>query len=305
VLYRGIWPTYIGAPLGVAAVAARLLGLDDTQTPHALASALTLAAPGVGHHNTATTSRWFAIGNAARNGLVAALGAQSGFTADLKLLDSQFFQSIYGITPKLAAFTDGLDQPACTARLSFKPWCAARQTMAATQALMDIIAGGIKPDEMTEIRAAVVPPHLKMVDHGVVTGDRASFLTSLPYQMAAAALASAALDDLSQTKAGTAAPVQAFMRRIKVSGDEALMAGYPSQWTARVTVATSAGSHEKVVSAVPGDPARPFDQAAVAGKFVRFVAPVLGEPEARALLAQAQSVLDDPKLAADIVRRMA
>src|SRR5262249_56808264 len=74
-LYRGIWPTYIGAPLGVAAVAARLFKLDETQTGHALASALTLAAPGVGHHNAPTTSRWVAIGNAARGGLTAALRA--------------------------------------------------------------------------------------------------------------------------------------------------------------------------------------------------------------------------------------
>ena len=39
--------------------------------------ALTLAAPGVGHHNAQTTARWFAVGNAARNGLSAALAAKS------------------------------------------------------------------------------------------------------------------------------------------------------------------------------------------------------------------------------------
>ena len=38
VLYRGIWPTYFAAPFGVAAVAARLLRLDDTQTANALVS---------------------------------------------------------------------------------------------------------------------------------------------------------------------------------------------------------------------------------------------------------------------------
>src|SRR5689334_8761885 len=36
-LYRGIWPTYIAAPFGIAALAARLLGLDVGQTAHALA----------------------------------------------------------------------------------------------------------------------------------------------------------------------------------------------------------------------------------------------------------------------------
>ena len=62
ILYRGIWPTYFAAPFGVAAVAARLFKLDAKQTANALAMALTFAAPGVGHHDAATTSRWLAVG---------------------------------------------------------------------------------------------------------------------------------------------------------------------------------------------------------------------------------------------------
>src|SRR6188508_651972 len=50
VLYRGIWPTYFTAPCGTAAVAARLLKLDETQVAHALATALIMSAPGTGHH---------------------------------------------------------------------------------------------------------------------------------------------------------------------------------------------------------------------------------------------------------------
>jgi MmgE/PrpD N-terminal domain len=45
ILDRGIWPTYFSAPFGIAAVAARMLRLDANQTAHALALALTLAAP--------------------------------------------------------------------------------------------------------------------------------------------------------------------------------------------------------------------------------------------------------------------
>jgi len=303
-LYRGIWPTYIGAPLGVAAGAARLFKLDATQTAHALASALTLSAPGVGHHNAATTTRWFAIGHAARGGLVAAQGAQMRFTADLDLLDGPFFKNVYGITPKLSAFTDDLDQPSSLAQLSFKPWCAARQTMPAVQALKDIIASGVEPDHMTEIRVAVLPPHLKMIDHGVVSGDRASFLTSLPYQMAAAALAPAALDDLSQTKLGLTPPLHAFMDCITLNADVGMLADYPVRWTARVTVVTSTGSHERTVTQVPGDPADTFDGATVTSKFVRFAAPVLGERDAIVLLGQALGVLSDARHCAIILQRI-
>ena len=78
VLYRGIWPTYFAAPFGAAAAASRLYELDAAQTAHALALALTLASPGVGHHNAVTTSRWFAVGDAAQRGLLAAQAARDG-----------------------------------------------------------------------------------------------------------------------------------------------------------------------------------------------------------------------------------
>ena len=110
ILYRGIWPTYFAAPFAVAAVAARLLKLDDDATANALALALTLTAPGVGHHNAATTSRWFAVGHAARNGLAAALAAQQGFTSDRKLVEGNFLSGVYGLTPDTAALTDGLGE---------------------------------------------------------------------------------------------------------------------------------------------------------------------------------------------------
>src|SRR5262249_5466251 len=174
ILYRGVWPTYFAAPFGMAAVAARLLELDEDATTHALALALALAAPAVGHHNAATTSRWFAVGNAARNGLNAALAAQQGFTSDCRLLEGRVLPDVLGIAPDIAALTDGLGERIALTEVSFKPWCAARQTMAATQALNDIIAGGVAPAAIV----SVPPPHLKMIDHGVVAGDRASHLTS-------------------------------------------------------------------------------------------------------------------------------
>ena len=159
VLYRGIWPTYFGAGLGTAAIAARLLRLDTQQTAHALALALTAAAPAVGQHHAVTTARWLSVGNAARTGLNAAFAAQAGFTADLNLLQSRLFPDIYGITPDIARMAD--DAFTFT-QISFKPWCAARQTMAATQALREVLSTGIAASDITQITAYVLPPHQKI-----------------------------------------------------------------------------------------------------------------------------------------------
>ena len=276
ILYRGIWPTYFAAPAAVAAVVARLLQLDARDAANALALALTFAAPGVGHHNAATTSRWLAVGNAAGNGLAAALAAKHGFTGDLKLFEGSFFSSIYGITPDIAALTDVFNEHTVLSEVSFKPWCAARQTMAATQALREIIDSGVAPESITEVHATVLPPHLKMIDHGVVAGDRASYLTSLPYCMAVAAMAPELAFDVQHSPPELPPPVLAFMRKTKLEADDGLLADYPRTWPARVRVVAGSAVHQRLVAHVPGDPGWAFDRARVEAKFLRFVLPAFG-----------------------------
>jgi 2-methylcitrate dehydratase PrpD len=290
VLYRGIWPTYFTAPFGIAAVAARLFKLNERQTAMALALALTLAAPGVGHHNAGTTSRWLAVGNAARNGLAAAFAALAAYTADLDLLEGNFLPGIYGVTPDLAAFTDGLGERDALTEVSFKPWCAARQTMAATQALKEIIESGVAPASINTIEAAVLPPHQKMIDHGVKAGDRASHLTSLQYNMALAALVPGRTYDIGQSPPSLAPPVREFMDKIKVESDEALLTDYPCSWSARVTVTAGSVRHQRTV---PGDPARPFDRAQVERKFLAVTTPVLGMERTKRVLTACAQVLED------------
>jgi 2-methylcitrate dehydratase PrpD len=298
ILYRGIWPTYLTAPAAVAAVIVRMLGLDARDAANALALALTFAAPGVGHHNATNTARWLAVGNAARNGVMAALGAQQRFTSDLKLLEGNFFPGIYGVTPDVAALTDGLGDCTVLGEMSFKPWCAARQTMAATQGLRAIMESGFAPETITEVHAFVLPPHLNMINHGVVAGDRASHLTSLPYCMAVAAVAPELAFDVQQSSPELPSAVRSFMGKIKVEPDESLLADYPQIWRARVVVVASAGTIEHEVTGVPGDPVWPFGREHARAKFLRFVLPVFGTGLAEHILGHCSEVLTSwsPKL---------
>jgi len=305
VLYRGIWPSYFAAPFGAAAVAARLLRLDRTQAAHALATALIMAAPGTGHHAAATTTRWLAVGLAAGRGWQAALAARSGFTSDLTLADGDFLKNIYGIVPDAALLGNGWSEPALS-QASFKPWCAARQTMAATQALKELLAEGVAPDSIARIGVAVLPPHLKMIDHGVTAGDRFSHLTSLPYQMALAVLAPDAAYALSGPTGAISPALSAFMARIKVRAEECLLgAGYPRAWAAHVTVTTRARRHERTVTHVPGDPARPFGEDDLRAKFIRVVAPVLDREDADAMFMAALSAIDQPAVVLDAIAQAA
>jgi 2-methylcitrate dehydratase PrpD len=302
ILYRGIWPTYLGTSFGVAAVAARLMTLDERQAAHALALALTLAAPGVGHQNAPTTTRWLAVGLAARDGLVAARAARAGFTSDLNLLDGAYFASIYDIKPDVAELARGLDQHLLMLDVSLKPWCAARQTMAATQALREIVARGVAPESITEIETGVLPPHHRMIDHGVTAGDRASHLTSLSYQMAIGVLAPEMAFNPGQSPASVPQPVAALMSKVKVTQNERLLSRYPKVWAAHVRVATASGGIiEQEVEYVPGDVRLPFDEVQVREKFRRFAGPVLGAAPTEKMLALAVAVLERDGAAAQLM----
>lgn len=300
VLYRGIWPTYFAAPFGVAAVAARLLCLDGAATANALATALIMAAPGAGHHAAATTARWLAVGLSAARGLQAALSAQAGFTSDVKIADGDFLKNIFGLAPNAALLGAGLGGFALS-QVSFKPWCAARQTMAATQALKEVLASGVEASSIARIGVAVLPPHLRMIDHGVTPGDRFSFLTSVQYQMAVAALSPDSAFNLGGPAGPISPALSSFMSRIQVRAEEGLLAaGYPQAWSAHVTV-TSSSRHQRTVTHVPGDPARPFGEDDVKAKFLNVVAPVMDREQAEAMFDKALAAADRP---GDIVREI-
>ena len=305
VLYRGIWPSYFAAPFGVAAVAARLMRLNERQAAHALATALIMAAPGAGHHAAPTTARWLAVGHAASRGLQAAQAAQAGFTSDLKLADGDFLKNIYGIALSTSVLGGGLGELALH-QVSFKPWCAARQTMAATQALKELLAKGVEPDAIQQIGVAVLPPHQKMIDHGVTAGDRFSHLTSVQYQMALAALTPDVAYALSTPAGPISSAMSAIMDRISVRSEESLLsAGYPHAWAARVTVTTRSGQYERTVAHVPGDPARPFGEDDLKVKFRRVVMPLLDGARAGAMYELALAALDRPMEMLDEIERVA
>lgn len=286
---RGIWPTYFGAAFGVAATASRLLKLDASQSAHALALALTLSSPGVGLQDAVSMSRWLAAGLAARNGLQAATAAQAGFTSDPSLLEGNYFRGIYNITPNVAALTEGLRERLILQDVAFKPWAAARQTMAATQAFRELLATGVKADGIEAVEIAVPPPFLRMVDHGI--GARMSRLTSLPYQIAIAALDPEAAFDVGQQRQVPAA-VEALMAKVKVAADESLMTDFPKVWHARVRVNAGDQWYERAGTDASGNSVKPFDKSDVRKKFRRTGAGAVGAEACDGLIDLSLAVID-------------
>jgi 2-methylcitrate dehydratase PrpD len=142
-----------------------------------------------------------------------------------------------------------------------------------------------------------------MIDHGVKPGDRASFLTSLPYQLAVAALSPGEMASLDQTVSVPLPTLQSFMAKITVAGDDALLSNYPTTWPARVIVTTASGRREHRIEAVPGDPTRPLTTDDVAHKFQHFVTPICGDDTARLQQASA-GILQSQATAAALVHEL-
>ena len=206
------------------------------------------------------------------------------------MLRYRLFPDIYGIEPDLGAMSEP-NTAVALAHVSFKPWCAARQTMAATQALKEILADGVGAAEISEAAAFVPPPHLKMIDHGIHPGNRASFLTSLPYQMAMVALYPEAMLGLGEPTAQSLPALQSFMARVQALAADDVLLPITRAWPARVVVTTPTGRHERRVCAVPGDPARPLAEADVRNEFLHSVGSGMADDSAEPLWQSGMSVL--------------
>ena len=300
VLPRGIWATYFSAPFGVAAAASCLMRLDAKRTAHALAIALTKSIPGVGKVDDVVKGRWLAAGKAAVAGLHAAQAASTGATSTLDLFESDRFQTSHEIEVDAPQLTKQLGERVMLREVAFKPWCAARQTMAATQAFKEMISRiDIASVEAVEVK--VQPAFLKMLDHGIHDSDRLSRLTSMPFQLAIAAFDPGTAFNVGQTSVVPDA-VRAFMEKVKVTADESLMEGFPKHLRGVVRLRTNGAWQEHEVLDVPGDPAKPFGEQAIREKFRRVSG--LNGDACDGLITEALGVIDGKvlpsKLLADI-----
>lgn len=295
ILYRGIWPTYLAAPFGAAAAAAVGLGLDAAATADALAIALTLSATGAGNQSQ-RSSRWLLLGLAARAGAGAALAAARGFGGDRALLDGDWFQRAHGIALDAAPFTTETD---AVAELSIKPWCSAKQAIAAIDGFRALLARGIAADAIEEVTVAVPPAYARMIE-GAPTGGRLARITSVAYQFALAARRPEMVLELERPDLTGDPAIAALLGRVRVVPDEALATYYPARWPARVEIITRDGArHERLVADALGDPANPFDQASAMAKFHRLAdVPLGGERAARLAGLSLRATRDAPALTA-------
>jgi 2-methylcitrate dehydratase PrpD len=258
-LYRGIWPTYACAGFGIVATLGRLLCLPAAQIADAFGIAATLALGTTGRP-AGPTSRWLTLGCAVQSGVLAVLAAQRGLRGDTALLDGPW-AAITGIALDPKQLTTDLGAVFRSAELSYKPWCAAKQTIAATHAFRALLAAdAIDANGIREIVVEVPSAYAAMIDKPHLPAGRQESFSSVHYQLALAAFApELAYDVVRNETIGTAA-VQRLMSVTRVVTDETFGVAYPAAWPARVRVIDASGSaHTREVHHPPGDPGTAFE----------------------------------------------
>ncbi len=165
---KGWHPTATLGVFGAAAASAKLLGLDEARTASALALCVSLAS-GV-KANFGTMTKPYHVGHAARNGLMAALLAEGGFTASLDALEHRqgFFEVFNGAgtyRPHLALehWASPLDIVEPGIGIKLYPCCDS--THAALDALFTLRnEHGFAPQDVSSIEVLIHPLRLTHVN---------------------------------------------------------------------------------------------------------------------------------------------
>ncbi|MBI2203953.1 MAG: MmgE/PrpD family protein [Candidatus Rokubacteria bacterium] len=296
---RGWHATSTVGTIGCAAAAARIFGLDVTETRHALGMAASLAS-GL-KENFGSMTKPYHAGHAARNGVWAALLAREGFTAsDTALEGNQGYVAAFGGRGVLDAALDQLGRVwhVDTSRIAVKPYPSCALTHAAIDTLLELRERErLRADQIADVEVGVhrvVPDVLR--HPRPATGLERKF--SMQY-CAAAALADGRVDLASFGDADVAEPARSLMNRVRMVVDASLPDDLERQAWSRVTIRLSDGRTLAVPArGAQGHPDTPLSDARLREKFVACATLVLPRDEADGVAIQLEHLDDIPDIRA-------
>jgi 2-methylcitrate dehydratase PrpD len=190
-------------------------------------------------------------------------------------MDGKYLATGHDIEPVLDAFNAGWDETALL-KTSIKPYCSAKQVLAAIAGFEQILARGIDPSTIDRVRVLVPKDFVAMTKNPPIQGNRVSSIVSAPYQIALAAHHRAGLYDIARDPFVMNDAIAALMAKVSVEGDDELDKHLPDCWPACVEVVAKGHSETTMVLEAPGDPARAFGHDEVAAKFHAGADRILG-----------------------------
>ncbi len=301
-LYRGVWPTCFSTPLAVAAALCRMRKLDAARTSHALSMALMMSSGRIGRFAGQPTGRWIVLNAAFADGVRAFEAGMRGYKGDPGLLDGPWLQNALGYAPQTDALVDDLGSSHALRGLGMKPFSTARQALAPTQALLDLMAEGLVAADIESIEVRVPEAYAAMISRPL-EAYRSSTYSNAGFQMALAALKPDHLLDLDRASVIEDPAILAFARNVHVKADPALQADYPRVWAGEIYVRTASGQLSRKVVAPRGDAANRLSADALAAKHMRLLTNALGSESAQRAFATLRATFETPAPAIALMRR--
>ena len=278
---------------GAAAAAARLHGLDDDQTVHALGSAGTTTAGLWEFLSDGAMSKQLHPAKAAHDGILAVLLAQQGFTAATGILEGEKgVLAAMSSQPQPERLTDGLAAEMMSWRIdgvAFKVHAACRHTHSAVDAALRLRAEHhLDLDRIERVDVRIYEQALGLLD-GVEPTTPYAAKFSLPFCIAAALQ----FGDLGPGRFSESTIREQttldLADRVSFETDPELDACYPASWPSVVTVTLTDGTEVSArVDHPAGDVKAGVENADLAAKFARMTGPQFAEqarPVADRLLA--------------------
>lgn len=273
----------IGGNFGATAAAAALAALDVRGAAYALSYAVQQSS-GVPYwrRDKDHIEKAFDFGGmGARNGVLAAVMVQEGWTAvDGVLTGDPSYLSAFAEQADPAAFTDGLGQRFEIMGASIKKWCVGSPIQAALDSLLALMTEhGFGPSDVARLEAIMPDDRLHIVD------DRDMPDVCLQHLLAVMLLDGtvgfAAAHDRGRMEDSA---ILTLRDRIFATGSKDLTDATPPRQAIIEVTTTNGRTLRHHTRAVLGTPANPMSEGQVAAKALDLIAPVLGDDQARKLI---------------------
>lgn len=272
---------------GAVAAAARILGLNEGETLHALGSAGTMTAGLWEFLADGAMSKQLHPAKAAHDGILAALLARRGFTGASRILEGQkgVLAAMSKDDRQPERLTDGLSlemQRWRVEQVSFKVHASCRHTHPAVDAALALRARGtVALEDIERIHVRIYRQGLGLLE-GVEPTTPYAAKFSLPYCVAhALRFGALGLDAFTDTTIEDAATLD-LASRITFEPDPALDALYPAAWPSILEATLRDGT--TVVERIDhprGDPETDVTNDELAAKFAMLTSGILDDSRAR------------------------
>ena len=259
----GLHPAGVCGSLGATAAAARIFRLEPEQIQVALGIAASLTA-GLSQ-NFGTMVKPLHVGNAARNGIVAAELAALGFTANSNIFDQQggFFDALTDAdTQEILGKKFRFSEPG----IAFKAYPCPYSSQRAVDAVIQIAERhSVTPRDVIEITCAAAPNTFRvLIHHQPTTSLEAKF--SLEYLLAAGLALKTINEESFELKHVNDPVMRDLVAKVRVV-DASTKRETPGEGAVTVQVRTPAAVYEETVSYAPGHPKNPLSWERLGAKY--------------------------------------